>query len=781
MRTRQTTTLGFLVCGVLAIAQPAWAQVPSQDGPAGDGTPAPAASDSPASVGTQSEATAPLLPVNEMHPAFFLLDADGNPTTDREAPFEQDRTCGTCHDTAFIRANSAHHRKEVSLDCLTCHLRGGRDAVAALPFDEAGRVRMPMAPPSGASCGQCHGLVHEGPDTLEIPGVLLRGDERGPVGQTLRTGEVHSPHLVSASFLNVQDKAAQNRPWDVHASRGLVCADCHFAANHPQKAKWLKRGLVHLKEDPRTLALSAYLKRPDHRFQAAACTDCHDPSQVHDRLPYPDRHMAALACQSCHTPELLAPALQSVDRTVVTADGGPRMTFRGVGAADFRAPSTWYLTGYRPFLGRAGADDGHAFAPFNLVTAWEWVAGPEDMPVDPVLVRRVFLDDEGAYRSEIVAALDADGDGRLSDAELVLTDGAETSVRDALAALGVKNPRILGRIQAHPVRHGIVKGDRTASSCDTCHAASSRFNEPIALAQGPFPGGVVPAPDKDAAPVLAGRQVSLEGERLVLSGAVDAAGAYVLGHHRTPWTDILGFGLFLMTAAAVGVHGGLRVWHGRRRGVHHPRVQGRRVYMYGVYERIWHWTMAAAIVALLATGLHIHFPAAAGLMSFPAAVAIHNVAAAILILNAALSLFYHVTTGEIRQFLPHPEGLVRRIAAQALYYTRGIFTGAAHPTAKSPARKLNPLQQITYAGLLNVLFPVQVVTGVLLWVGGVAPGLLAPVGGLSIVAPLHNLGSWLFLTFLVAHVYLTTTGHTPTENIRAMVGGWETVEGEDEA
>jgi thiosulfate reductase cytochrome b subunit len=29
------------------------------------------------------------------------------------------------------------------------------------------------------------------------------------------------------------------------------------------------------------------------------------------------------------------------------------------------------------------------------------------------------------------------------------------------------------------------------------------------------------------------------------------------------------------------------------------------------------------------------------------------------------------------------------------------------------------------------------------------------------------------LIFLIVHVYLTTTGHTPLAHIRAMISGWE--------
>jgi len=36
--------------------------------------------------------------------------------------------------------------------------------------------------------------------------------------------------------------------------------------------------------------------------------------------------------------------------------------------------------------------------------------------------------------------------------------------------------------------------------------------------------------------------------------------------------------------------------------------------------------------------------------------------------------------------------------------------------------------------------------------------------------------AWAFATFIVMHVYLTTTGHTPTAGIKSMIGGFDDVE-----
>lgn len=726
-------------------------------------------------LGVAAPAVAQAPRTNPLHPPIPLRDAQGTPIAARALDFDTDRSCGGCHDTAFIRAHDAHARRGDTIDCLACHLAGGKAAALALPRDAASSVSLPMAPPSSENCGQCHGLVHMGEAYLELPDSLRRGTQPGALMQTLRTGEIFADQSLAASLLNLQGKAALDRPWDLHAARGLQCASCHFAANNPKMALVTKRELAHLREDPRSLTIADFLKQPDHLLRAAACRDCHDPRATHDALPYAERHLAALACQTCHTPQLYAPALRAEDRTVLTAEDGPRLEFRGVAAADFSAPSTWYLSGQEPLLARVAGEGGSAFAPFNVIARWEWVDGAAQ-PVPLAALRRSLKDESGNYHPDLLKVLDADRDGRLADGELRLTGEAEELVRRRLVAQGVAAPRIAGSLEAYPVAHGTVRGEWALANCEACHATQSRFNAELLLASTPLPGGVLPTPSAAAAPVLAGRRLDLRQDALIIVGSSAMADSYVFGQGGRTWSDRVGLALFALTVLGVAVHGLLRFRLARRRPAV-PLPSGRREYMYGLYERIWHWTMAGSIVFLLASGFAIHWPQRFSWLDFPVAVLVHNTMAWVLILNSGLSLFYHLSTGEIRQFLPQPAGLRRRLVAQALYYVRGIFAGAAHPTQKSPERKLNPLQQLTYAGLLNLLFPLQVLTGVLLWIGGLAPARLGPALGLSFVAPLHNLVAWLFLAFLVMHAYLTTTGRTVTANLKAMINGWETLDG----
>jgi len=113
---------------------------------------------------------------------------------------------------------------------------------------------------------------------------------------------------------------------------------------------------------------------------------------------------------------------------------------------------------------------------------------------------------------------------------------------------------------------------------------------------------------------------------------------------------------------------------------------------------------------------------------------------------------------------------------QAKYYISGIFKGEGHPFEKRPDSRMNPIQKVTYFGILNVLLPLQMITGALMWGVQKWPAFANALGGLPFLAPFHSLVAWLFGTFIVVHVYMTTTGATPLEATRAMITGYEEVE-----
>lgn len=199
-------------------------------------------------------------------------------------------------------------------------------------------------------------------------------------------------------------------------------------------------------------------------------------------------------------------------------------------------------------------------------------------------------------------------------------------------------------------------------------------------------------------------------------------------------------------------------------------VNSEQVHMYRGFERFWHWTQAALIVLLGLTGFEIH--GAFELFGYRQAVEYHNAAAIAFLVLIAFAIFWHFTTGEWKQYVP-TRHLLR---AQFEYYLSGIFRDAPHPTRKTAANKLNPLQKLVYLGLKLLVIPVMVLSG-LLYMFYRYPqrhgSALLGAGGLQTVAILHTAGAFFLVAFAVAHIYLTTTGHTPLSNFKAMLTGHE--------
>lgn len=101
----------------------------------------------------------------------------------------------------------------------------------------------------------------------------------------------------------------------------------------------------------------------------------------------------------------------------------------------------------------------------------------------------------------------------------------------------------------------------------------------------------------------------------------------------------------------------------------------KRIYMYTVGERAWHWIQALAIILLIITGFEAHFSSWFKVFGFTASVYIHKVLGFLLLLNAFLGFFYHISTGLIKQFIPRPRGFFDGLFLQARYYMYGIFKG----------------------------------------------------------------------------------------------------------
>lgn len=200
-----------------------------------------------------------------------------------------------------------------------------------------------------------------------------------------------------------------------------------------------------------------------------------------------------------------------------------------------------------------------------------------------------------------------------------------------------------------------------------------------------------------------------------------------------------------------------------------------KVYIYKKFERFWHWSQAALILFLALTGFEVHDSFT--LFGYEKAVYFHRTASYALLVLIAFAIFWHITTGEWKQYIPN----LRKLRAQLHYYTSGIFKNEAHPTQKTRLSKLNPLQAFTYLGFKLILVPMMVISGLFYMFHKTVDAnneIIISDMNLGKIANWHTFGAFLLIAFVIVHVYMTTTGHTYTSNIKAMITGYEELEQE---
>ncbi len=195
----------------------------------------------------------------------------------------------------------------------------------------------------------------------------------------------------------------------------------------------------------------------------------------------------------------------------------------------------------------------------------------------------------------------------------------------------------------------------------------------------------------------------------------------------------------------------------------------KRTMIFKRFERFWHWSQAALIFFLMFTGFEIH--SSYNVLGFGKASQLHEYAAYALMGLWILAIFWHLTTGEWRQYIPTTD----KLGAVIHYYLIGTFTGAEHPYRATTQAKHNPLQRLAYLGFKLVISPAIWISGLLYlfynhWVDLGLP--LLTLGGVALV---HTTAAFAMLIFVIAHVYMTTMGKTVFSMIKPMITGYEDI------
>lgn len=319
------------------------------------------------------------------------------------------------------------------------------------------------------------------------------------------------------------------------------------------------------------------------------------------------------------------------------------------------------------------------------------------------------------------------------------------------ASLHMKHGCMLCHKGDKPGVHNIPAAKDNSVSCERCH------NKYSILSTGK-------QPPKD---FLA----SITDIEFINKDIFDAYG-YVVGAHRSPVLDIILILVVLGTFGLPLLHGGIRILT-RKKGAHH--VSEEKIYLHPLFERIWHWFQALCIIMLIITGIMIHWPEV-----FPGwfewSVSVHNWFGWALVISWVAWLLYAIFSGRISHYFPKKGEIPGGLIKQAKFYGYGIFKHEPHPYAPTEDNKFNPLQKIAYLKFQLLILPLLLISGLVYMYPETFSGVVRVLGGLWVVATIHFVLGALFAAFLVAHLYLATTGETVSENFKAMLSGYGTKE-----
>ncbi len=291
--------------------------------------------------------------------------------------------------------------------------------------------------------------------------------------------------------------------------------------------------------------------------------------------------------------------------------------------------------------------------------------------------------------------------------------------------------------------HEILTSDRAIRNCDACHDVN--------------------------APLIA-EYVDQADPSFWVTNPLIFKDAYLPGATRNRVLDGLLQWLFWLTVIGVLGHGLLRVMTRRRR----PRMsaEAEKVKMYPVWLRLWHWSNAILFVILAYTGVRLHFGQRRGpIMSFETAFDVHNLAGALLIVFGFVFFVGNILGLNQNQYLSRPIDGLRGIFRQLRWYLIGIFKGEPHPYHVSKEHKFNPLQHLTYVGVMYVMVPLLLLSGVALLFPGILPENVLGYSGVFWVATIHWITAAAGILFMVGHLYLGSMGDKVRDLYAAMLDG----------
>lgn len=189
--------------------------------------------------------------------------------------------------------------------------------------------------------------------------------------------------------------------------------------------------------------------------------------------------------------------------------------------------------------------------------------------------------------------------------------------------------------------------------------------------------------------------------------------------------------------------------------------------------RLWHWANALLIFVLVVTGAQLRFTGLGIFSDYGFVVALHKYAGYLLAIFFLFWIAAYAIAGGLATHYILSLRDIGSIPGQLSYYIHGCFRGVVNPFKPTPSSKFNALQKLAYSFVMFIAMPLIIVTGILF--GNIMDfhGIIHATGGIRVLDAIHVIVGYIFLIYLIVHLYMATLGKTPFSHTKAMITGRE--------
>jgi thiosulfate reductase cytochrome b subunit len=189
--------------------------------------------------------------------------------------------------------------------------------------------------------------------------------------------------------------------------------------------------------------------------------------------------------------------------------------------------------------------------------------------------------------------------------------------------------------------------------------------------------------------------------------------------------------------------------------------------------RIWHWINTLVIFLLIITGLQLRVPDLQLFAGYRNAVLIHKLVGFVMVASFLFWLIYSSVSGSLRKYYAFRGKDLKGLTVQGRYYLFDIFLRRRNPFHATPAEKFNALQKIAYISVQFLFTPVILVTGIFFSDIVLFRPATDVIGGIRVLDAIHVTAAYVFVLYLIVHVYMSTMGKSAFTHIKAMFTGYE--------